>query len=294
MAASVPLRPDFDAEGLPALAKGSRDPGQTRRLLAVSAIYADAGGRAGRGRASDGSGLGRGVQRARSRRADRRQGAQGPSAPERRAAGGAAHAGRAGSDAGRPRVVRRRLLDLAQILFEDHGVSVSEQTLSRVLRGMGYSKLSARPRHHAQDPDDIPAFKKLSRPPGGDRAGHRRQADRGLVFRRGLGRPEEHDPPRWARRSTRPSAPTDRRTASIPHPEPVEGRGDLPRPRQRGRLRHAPLYHRGDGAAPRRDRPGRCPRCARRAAARSGRLAHDQETRRTRQHHLAVPAGPLP
>ena len=60
-------------------------------------------------------------------------------------------------------VVRWRLVDLAQILFEDHGVSVSEQTLSRVLRSMGYRKLSARPRHHAQDQDAIPAFKKPSR-----------------------------------------------------------------------------------------------------------------------------------
>jgi transposase len=50
-------------------------------------------------------------------------------------------------------VVRWRLIDLAQILSEDHGVSVSEQTLSRVLRAMGYRKLSARPRHHAQDPE---------------------------------------------------------------------------------------------------------------------------------------------
>jgi transposase len=61
-------------------------------------------------------------------------------------------------------VVRWRLVDLAQILFEDHGVSVSEQTLSRVLRAMGYRKLSARPRHHAQDPDASLAFKKLSPP----------------------------------------------------------------------------------------------------------------------------------
>jgi transposase len=40
MAAPVPLRPDFDAEALRALAKSSRDPDQTRRLLALSAIYA--------------------------------------------------------------------------------------------------------------------------------------------------------------------------------------------------------------------------------------------------------------
>ena len=40
MAAPVPLRADFNAEVLRALAKGSRDLDQTRRLLALSAIYA--------------------------------------------------------------------------------------------------------------------------------------------------------------------------------------------------------------------------------------------------------------
>ncbi len=60
--------------------------------------------------------------------------------------------------------VRWRLIDLAQILFEDHGVSVSEQTLSRVLRGMGYRKLSARPRPHAQDRlDHAPALRESTR-----------------------------------------------------------------------------------------------------------------------------------
>lgn len=39
MAAPVPLRSDFDAEGLRALAKVSRDPAQTQRMLALSAIY---------------------------------------------------------------------------------------------------------------------------------------------------------------------------------------------------------------------------------------------------------------
>ena len=40
MAAPVPLRTDFDAEALRVLAKGSRDPAQTRRLLALSVIAA--------------------------------------------------------------------------------------------------------------------------------------------------------------------------------------------------------------------------------------------------------------
>ena len=61
-------------------------------------------------------------------------------------------------------VVRWRLADLAQILFEDHGVSVSELTLSRVPRTMGYIKLSARPRHHAQDPAAAASFRKPSPP----------------------------------------------------------------------------------------------------------------------------------
>jgi len=40
MAAAVPLRADFNAQVLRALAKGSRDPAQTSRLLALSATAA--------------------------------------------------------------------------------------------------------------------------------------------------------------------------------------------------------------------------------------------------------------
>src|SRR3954453_9092486 len=39
MAAAVPLRSDFDAAQLRALAKRAQDPDQTRRLLALAAIY---------------------------------------------------------------------------------------------------------------------------------------------------------------------------------------------------------------------------------------------------------------
>src|SRR3954453_2286469 len=39
MAAVVSLRPDFDAAALRTLAKQSRDPDQTRRLLALATIY---------------------------------------------------------------------------------------------------------------------------------------------------------------------------------------------------------------------------------------------------------------
>jgi hypothetical protein len=57
-------------------------------------------------------------------------------------------------------VVRWRLIDLVQWLWENFGVSVSETTVGRELRVMGFRKLSARPRHHAQDPEVLEAFKK--------------------------------------------------------------------------------------------------------------------------------------
>ena len=47
-------------------------------------------------------------------------------------------------------VVRWRIVDLCQWIFEEFRVVVAKQTLSRELRAMGYRKLSARPRHHEQ------------------------------------------------------------------------------------------------------------------------------------------------
>ena len=61
-------------------------------------------------------------------------------------------------------VVRWRLIDLAQWVWEEFQVSISKQTLSRELRAMGFRKLSARPRHHAQNEYAIEAFKKNSPP----------------------------------------------------------------------------------------------------------------------------------
>jgi transposase len=60
-------------------------------------------------------------------------------------------------------VVRWRLIDLCQWLWEEFRVSVARQTLGRELRGLGYRKLSARPRHHAQAEGAVELFKKASR-----------------------------------------------------------------------------------------------------------------------------------
>lgn len=166
MAAPIPLRSDFDAEALRVLAKGSRDPAQTRRLLALSVIAAG-------GSRSEAAGIGGvGLQTVRdwvvAFNADGPSGLIDGKAPGARPRLNADQREvlrtlvEQGPTPAAHGVVRWRLCDLAQILFEDHGVSVSEQTLSRVLRAMGYRKLSARPRHHAQDPDAAAVFKKAS------------------------------------------------------------------------------------------------------------------------------------
>ena len=61
-------------------------------------------------------------------------------------------------------VVRWRLIDLAQWVFDEYGLSVTKQILSRELRALGYRKLSARPRHHEHDEAVVAAFKKKSQP----------------------------------------------------------------------------------------------------------------------------------
>lgn len=52
-------------------------------------------------------------------------------------------------------VVRWRLIDLAQWLYQEFTVSLDETAEKH-----GYAKLTARPRHHAQDTQALEAFKK--------------------------------------------------------------------------------------------------------------------------------------
>ena len=55
-------------------------------------------------------------------------------------------------------VVRWRLVDLIAWLWEEFRLSISQQTLSRELRALGYRKLSARPRHYVQNEHAADAF----------------------------------------------------------------------------------------------------------------------------------------
>jgi transposase len=57
-------------------------------------------------------------------------------------------------------VVRWRLIDLIQWLWDEYRLPISKQAQSREVRALGYRKLSARPRHHAKSEAAVEAFKK--------------------------------------------------------------------------------------------------------------------------------------
>jgi transposase len=166
MAAAISLRGDFDGPMLRALVLSEKVGSVARRLLALVTIY-DGGTRA------DAARLG-GVGLQTLRDWVLRFNAKGP------------HGLVDGKSTGRPsllddeqrralvamveagptpwihEVVRWRLIDLARWVFDQYGLSVTKQILSRELRALGYRKLSARPRHHEHDEAAVADFKKKS------------------------------------------------------------------------------------------------------------------------------------
>ena len=180
MAAAIALRDDFDGPALRRLAKGTKDAAQARRLLALAEIR-DGGCR------SDAARVG-GVGLQTIRDWVLRFNARGPAglidgkAPgnpsklddaQRRALADIVERGPIPAI---HEVVRWRLADLAQWIWEGEplsaigprtmasGISLSETTVGRELRALGYRKISARPRHFAQNELAIDAFKKTFRP----------------------------------------------------------------------------------------------------------------------------------
>jgi transposase len=165
---AIALRSDFTGGDLRGLARHSKDAAQARRLLALAVIY-DGGTR------SEVARLGN-VTLQIVRDWVVRFNAEGPDGLRDRKSAGPipllTDAHRAalleiierGPTAAIHGVVRWRLVDLGQWLWEEFCVSVSPQTLRRTLRGMGLRKLSARPKHHAQAEGAIVAFKTYGPP----------------------------------------------------------------------------------------------------------------------------------
>ena len=175
MGAAIGLREDFGSGQLRVLARRAKDAGQARRLLALAVIYD--GGR--RTEAAKTGSVGLQIIRdwvlrfnaSGPGRADRRQGVGKPVQAERRpASGGSADVVERGPIPAIHGVVRWRLIDLMQWVWEEFGISLSEPTMSREMKALGYRKITARPRHHAQNEFAIEAFKKTS-PPSWRRSG---------------------------------------------------------------------------------------------------------------------------
>ena len=163
---AIPLRSDFDATCLRSIARQSKNGPQARRLLALAAIY-DGGSRTEA--ASVGS-----VTLQIVRDWVLRFNAHGPAGLiDRKAPGQPSRLNdthraalvailEQGPTPAIHGVVRWRVVDLCRWLLDEFGVSIAEPTLSRELRKLGFRKLSARPRHHAQAEGAIEAFKKTS------------------------------------------------------------------------------------------------------------------------------------
>ena len=164
--AAIELRRDHTADGLRRFAKARWDARQTRRLLALASIHEGAS----RTTAARIGGVGLQIVR------DwvMRFGAEGPSglvdrkapgtipglAPERLAA--RAPPVEAGPRPCRDGVARWRLVDLAAWLREEFGVAVSETTVSRALKRLGFRMPTARPQTHGQESEAMAAFEKTS------------------------------------------------------------------------------------------------------------------------------------
>jgi transposase len=58
-------------------------------------------------------------------------------------------------------VVRWRRIDLQKVIRERFGVDYHERHVSTLLKKLGFSHMSARPRHPAQDAEIVEAYKKL-------------------------------------------------------------------------------------------------------------------------------------
>ena len=147
MGAALSLREDYSSDDLKRLARASRDANQTRRLLALSVIY-------GGGRRLEAAQIG-GVGRQIIREWVKRFNGQGPDelidrkAPgnpsklndEQRAA--LAEIVERGSIPAADGVVRWRLIDLVAWVWDAFRIFLSEATMSRELKALGFAKISS-------------------------------------------------------------------------------------------------------------------------------------------------------
>ena len=187
MGVAIELRADIDGATLRRLARKTKNAHQSRRLLALAEIYDGSS----RGNAARIGGVGLQIVRDWAVRFN----ARGPDAlidgkapgqrpklndAQRQALMAIVESGPIPAIHG---VVRWRLIDLARWLHAEFAVSLDETTVGRELKKLGYVKLTARPRHHAQDTEALEAFKKGVLPPNWKKCAH--VSREGLLWKSG-------------------------------------------------------------------------------------------------------------
>ena len=168
MALAVSLRADYSAAELRRLAAATRNANQSRRLLSLAAVL-DGMNRTKAARIG-------GMDRQTLRDWVHRFNAHGPDGlrdswskgPEPRLSQEQrteiTQLVETGPDKAVHGVVRWRRIDLQRVILDRFGVAYHERTIGKLLKALGFSHVSPRPRHPAQDASTIEAFKKTSRP----------------------------------------------------------------------------------------------------------------------------------
>ena len=160
----VKIKPSHTPSELRRLAASTKDANQSRRLLSIAAVL-DGMSR------SDAARIG-GMDRQTLRDWVHRFNAHGPAGlkdnrrrgnPRRLSAAQQAEFAEiveTGPDPAVDGVVRWRRIDLQRVIEERFGVTYHERTIGKLLTALGFSHISARPRHPKQDGEVIQAFKK--------------------------------------------------------------------------------------------------------------------------------------
>jgi len=166
MGQAIAVRQDFTPAELRRLATRTKDVAQARRLLAIAAILDGAP----RAEAARIGGMDRQTLRDWVIRFNE-HGPEGlinmisPGSPPKLGKEHRAFLARVVEDDPIPAVhgvVRWRGCDLIVLLHEEFGIEVSDDTVYRALKQLGFAHLSARPRAYKQDAEAMEAFKKSS------------------------------------------------------------------------------------------------------------------------------------
>ena len=166
MPSAVTLREDYSAEDLRALARRSKAANQSRRLLSLAAVRDGMD----RGAAAKIGGMDRQTLRDWVHRFNA-AGSDGlvdnwTAGPKPRLSAqhlaALAKIVEAGPDRQKDGVVRWRRVDLKRVIADRFGVDFHERYVGKLLKKLGFSHISARPRHPKQDERIVEAFKKTS------------------------------------------------------------------------------------------------------------------------------------